>query len=333
MTKQFIYDAAGVSRQAHFAYWKRREELSALLDGAEAELRCLRKEHPGLGLQKAWTQLRPEGISRERFCAEMTWRGYALPIKRSYVRVTRSASYRFPNLIKGLVINGINQVWQSDTTYYRIGERYYYLTFIIDVYSRLIVGYSVSSTLQATANVKALQQAIAKCEGEDLTRLIFHSDGGTQYRSKAFVSLLRQHGISSSMCDVALDNAFAERINGVIKQEYLEHWRPGSFEQLRRYAKRAVTHYNTKRSHGQLPVAVSPHEFIEQWHSGVADCRGYAVLIKDGQGPSQRLDADVVQALTAPGKYAYEGGDQILPADVMFLPRRKKVEKNHGQRA
>lgn len=333
MSKTFIHDVAGVSRQAHAAFWKRRERYGELLDAAEAQLQCLRKDHPGLGLQKAWYRLRPEGISRDRFCHEMTWRGYALAIKRNYVRVTRSAGYRFPNLIKGLIVNAMNQVWQSDTTYYRIGEFWYYLTFIIDVYSRKIVGYCVSKNLQATANIKALKQAMARCGTQDLTGLIFHSDGGTQYRSKAFVSLLRQHGISSSMCEVALDNAYAERINGVIKQEYLDHWQPHDYRELCRYAKRAVNNYNTNRIHGQLPIAVSPIEFTEQWHAGVEDCRGYAVLIKDGQGPSQSLDADAGKALTAPGKYAYVGGDQILPADVIFLDLGEKVEKSQSLRA
>lgn len=213
---------------------------------------------------------------------------YALAIKRSYVRVTRSAGYRFPNLIKGLIVNAVNQVWQSDTTYYRVAERYYYLTFIIDVYSR---------NLKATANVKAIERAVANCGDRDLTGLIFHSDGGTQYRSKAFVSLLGQYGMSSSMCEVAPDNAYAERINGIIKQEYLDHWQPDSYEDLRRYTKRAVDNYNNSRHHGQLPIAVSPQEFIDRWHAAQEACRCYAIRIKDGQ-----------QTLTAPGKYAYEGG-------------------------
>lgn len=323
MTKQFIYQAVGTTRQAHAAYWARKSMYEALLDASEAQLIVLRRGHPGLGLQKAWSMMRPKGVSRARFCNEMTWRGYALEIKRSFIRVTRSGRYRFPNLIKGLIINAINQVWQSDTTYYRIAEVFYYITFIIDVYSRKIVGWSVSKNLLARANVMALEKAFEASGGAELSGLIFHSDGGTQYRSKAFVAELRQRGISSSMCDVAMDNAYAERLNGVIKQEYLNHWQPETFTQLRREVKRAVSNYNKQRWHGQLPLSVSPNEFIEQWHAGVEQSR-YALRIKDGQGSNEQLDALVVQNLSAPGLYAYEGGSQILPANVIYLKQPKE---------
>lgn len=322
MTKQFIYEAVGTTRQAHAAYCARRARHEALLDGAEAQLQTHRRDHPGLGLQKAWRMIRPVGVSRTRFCDEMTWRGHALDIKRSFIRVTRSGSYRYPNLVKRLIINAPNQVWQSDTTYYRIREKYYYLTFIIDVYSRYIVGAYASRTLLAEANIQALERALRNCGQHDLSGLIFHSDGGAQFRSKRFVEALRQRGISSSMCEVALDNAYAERINGVIKQEYLDHWEAQTFEQLRSYLRRAVHNYNTRRSHGELPGQLCPEAFTKSWHAAIASCR-YALRIKDGQNinPVEALDG---KNFPTPGKYADDGRGQILPADVIFLPIENK---------
>ncbi|OAV42882.1 IS3 family transposase [Lewinella sp. 4G2] len=322
MTKQTIYLALGVSRQAHAAFWKRRAKYEDAMNGAESQLKLLRREHPGLGLQKAWSMLRPRHISRNAFCREMTRRGYALVRKRNYVRVTRSGSYRYPNLIKELIINGVNQVWQSDTTYYRINNSFYYITFIIDVYSRQIVGVHTSKHLLATANIAALESAFRQCGQSDLQGLIFHSDGGSQYRSRQFVERLRSRGISSSMCDVALDNAYAERLNGVIKQEYLDHWQPKDFDQLKRLVNRAVKHYNTKRIHGRLPLRSSPKAFVAGWRSDQPGYR-YALLIKDGQGVNEDLCPTVVKYLPTPGKYAREGRGQILPAGVKYLTEEK----------
>lgn len=324
MNKQTVYTALGISRQAVAAYWSRRSRWMELLDAAEAELRVHRKSHPGLGLQKAWYLIKPEGVSRERFCYEMTWRGYALDIKRSYIRVTRSGSYRFPNLIKGLIVNGINQVWQSDTTYYRIGEVYYYLTFIIDVYSRRIVGAHASTHLRAEAYVVALKDAINSRKVGELSGLILHSDGGAQYRSKRFTEVLRQHGISSSMCDVALDNAYAERLNGVIKQEYIDHWQPQDFTELTRQLKRAVSNYNGKRGHGQLPTKTNPDAFIAGW-LGAVPCYQYALLIKDGQGPNTDLRPEVASELSDPGMYVGVDDTRILPSSVKVLQKTKEM--------
>ena len=140
ITKQAIYAALGLSRQQYHQYRQRRFRRQQLYDEAERALLLARADHPRIGLAKAWYQLRP-AIGRTRFIREMTRRGHALRLKRSYQRTTRSAKRRFPNLIKGLVINDINLIWQSDTTYFRIGNRFFYLTFIVDLYSRRIVGY------------------------------------------------------------------------------------------------------------------------------------------------------------------------------------------------
>lgn len=319
ISKERIYEALQTSRQAVHQYLSHRHVYLQRVDEAEAMLLLHRKNHPGLGLVKAYGQIIPKGLGRDRFVFEMTRRGHALPIKRNYVRTTRSDGYRFPNLIKGLVINDVNLVWQSDTTYFRIGEKWYYITFIIDVYSRLIVGHHVATSLAATANVAALKMALKNRCGADLSQLIFHSDGGTQYRSKPFVELLRSHGISSSMCTAATDNAYAEKLNDVIKNEYLAHYLVEILSRLRRILNRSVKNYNTERHHGQLPKPMSPAVY-EQWLGTQTDWGKRPLqLIRDGQAPASNWQPDVSGLnLEAPVARATEGRYQILPAHVIL---------------
>lgn len=316
MTKQVIYGALDMSRQQFHQYFKRRVSLDQLYDEAESALLLLRKAHGGLGLTKAWYQIQPP-LGRHRFIREMTGRGHALRTKRSYIRTTRSGSSRFPNLIKGLVINDINLVWQSDTTYFRMGERHYYLTFIIDLYSRYVVGYHVSNSLSAQANLAALKMAIRKRKHDELQGLIFHSDGGTQYRYKPFVQLLRSHGISSSMCEVALDNAYAERLNGIIKNEYLHYHQPKDLVMLRKLTSKALKNYNCTRLHLGLHKKTSPAQFEQRLSQNQTEWK-YWLQIKDGQSVNQEWKAHAGQNLNTSGIWAPKGVAQILPANVIL---------------
>lgn len=247
----------------------------------------------------------------------MTRRGHALRAKRSYQRTTRSGSYRFPNLIKGLVINDINLVWQSDTTYFRIADRFFYLTFIVDLYSRRIVGHCVSHSLSAQANLAALKMAIGQRREYSLQGLIFHSDGGTQYRFGPFVELLRSHAISSSMCELALDNAYAERLNGIVKNEYLYDQGPRNLKHLAQLTAKAVDNYNDQRIHYGLPEKVSPRQFEQHINQDPQNWR-YWLHIKDGQAARQVENIGAGQMLNTSGMWAPKGVAQILPANVIL---------------
>jgi len=326
VSKAAVYRALGTTRQAISQFWQRDYEHAVLADELEQKLLEKRKHHPGLGLKKAYDQIQPVGIGRDRFVALMLERGHGLEVKRSHIRTTRSGGKRFPNLIKLLIINCVNRVWQSDTTYFRLGNRFVYLTFIIDVYSRRIVGYSLSDSLRATANVQALEMALNNRQGVDLSELIFHTDGATQYRSEQFVSLLSEHGISSSMCDVALDNAYAEKVNDVIKNEYLTRWDIQTMAQLRTKLRQAVNNYNTERHHGQLPVKLAPCQY-ESYLSQVPYSDRSLLLIKDGQGPN--TEAMLVGGQHLPNSPCTLRGEevtQILPAFIHFCQG-----ENNGQ--
>lgn len=212
----------------------------------------LREEHPGVSARVLYEILKPEDIGRDAFEQLCFANGLKLERKPAFKKTTNSSGViRFPNLILLREFTAINQAWVSDITYYEIGGRFYYLTFIMDLYSRVIAGYSVSKRLLTSdttlpALAMALKQRRAK-EG-----LIFHSDGGGQYYCKEFLKLTSEKGIKNSMGEMAYENPNAERINGTIKNQYLKGYDPKSFDQLTAMTQRAIRNYNEVRPHSSL---------------------------------------------------------------------------------
>ncbi|MGM0934980.1 MAG: DDE-type integrase/transposase/recombinase, partial [Bacteroidota bacterium] len=108
--------------------------------------------HPGCGVEKMYYTLKPGFIGRDRFVETFIQLGYRLKRKKNYRRTTIAGKIYYPNKIKGLEINTPSVVWQSDITYYRVGDKFYYAVFIIDVYTKKVVGYRVSDHMRGTAN-------------------------------------------------------------------------------------------------------------------------------------------------------------------------------------
>lgn len=199
--------------------------------------------------------LKPSFIGRDRFVEVMLEAGFRLRRSKNYRRTTYAGTKRYPNLIKGMQVEEPSIIWQSDITYLSLGEQFYYAIFIIDVYSKKIVGYNVSKTMRAMANVGALAMALKTHRSPK----IHHSDRGSQYSSHQYVSLLKQNNTLISMGLKAQENAYAERINRTIKEEYLSRWKAKSYVQLKKQVAKAVEHYNNYRPHNHLkkltPVA------------------------------------------------------------------------------
>ena len=246
-----LYRVTGTSKQAFHQYLDREmlvmEEQQQLLP----VLIQIRADHPRLSARKMYLLLQPVGMGRDRFEQFCYGYGFKLAVKRSYHKTTDSLGVtRFENLIPGMELTGVNQAWVSDITYYRIGERFYYITFILDLYSRFIVGYAASnSLLTSQTTIPALKMALKLREPAD--GLIFHSDGGGQYYSKAFVAITRGK-IRNSMCESVYENAHAERINGTIKNDYLVYYSPQNYPQLVILTAKAVNMYNINRPHSAL---------------------------------------------------------------------------------
>jgi transposase InsO family protein len=172
--------------------------------------------------------------------------------RRRRVRTTFSAHgmRKYPDLIKGLLPAGANKVWVSDITYYKIGDEHVYISFVTDAYSRKIVGYQVADSLHAVNSVKALQMAI-RGVNTNFTGLIHHSDRGTQYCAADYVAVLEKHKIAISMTETSdpRDNAIAERVNGIIKEEYLNHYQIKTKKEIYQKLHEAVHNYNHYRPH------------------------------------------------------------------------------------
>jgi putative transposase len=248
-----LYLIAGISRQAvqqaKGRLCKRIQQQNEFFELADR----IRKDHPRAGCRKMARELRCRGWGRDKLEDLLLSKGYRVVYRRRYIKTTqRQSLYHYPNLIRGLQIDDINQVVQTDITYYRVNNRFYFLTFLQDVYSRKIVGYAVSETLEATANVKALQMMLNHRKSRNVAKLIHHSDKGSQYICGPYIKLLKSNDIKISMCDQAWENAYAERINRTIKEEYLDGWQINSYQQLKVKVKRAVRHYNQARQHQSL---------------------------------------------------------------------------------
>jgi putative transposase len=234
----------------------------------------VRRQHPTMGCRDLYYKLAPEFMGRDAFEAFCSDNDLMSNRSRNRRRTTDSSGVkRFDNLVRDLPLTRINQVWTSDITYYELGDRFYYLTFIQDAYSRRILGYWVSQSLHTEdTTLPALQMAIKCRKSSDLKGLIFHSDGGGQYYAKEFLKLTDKHQIINSMCIYPWENGKAERLNGVIKNNYLRHRRITTYHHLRELVDQTVLLYNLGKPHIRLnrksPIAFEEKMVLLQQPDG-----------------------------------------------------------------
>jgi putative transposase len=254
-----IYRAIGTSKQNvhrrlghQLGQLEEREQLKQIV-------RQVRTDHPSMGARALYTKICPKTMGRDRFYSWYRSEGFLVKPAKNWRRTTDSSGViRFKNLVSDQELTGVNQVWVSDITYYDLGDKFYYLTFVMDQYSRKIKGFHVSrdlSTEQTT--IPALRMAMRYLQPGQ--RPIIHSDGGGQYYSKSFLALTAGK-FTNSMGESAYENPHAERLNGTIKNGYLKHYRPQNFEQLTRLARKAVEMYNDGKPHDSLG-GMTPKQF------------------------------------------------------------------------
>jgi putative transposase len=214
----------------------------------------VREIHPGMGLRTMYDMLSPEGIGRDGFIALGLQEGFRLKSIEKQTRTTYSVkSSRYKNLLGGVEFTDINELWSSDITYFFCLDKFFYIVFIMDVYSRRIVGYNIADNMRAENNVAALKMAL-KVRGVNNYNqgLIHHSDKGTQYASDSYTQLLETYGIRISMCNEVYENTHIERVNDTIKNQYLKRMEINNSKELERKLNEVIKTYNELRPHQSL---------------------------------------------------------------------------------
>jgi len=257
-----FYQSIGTSKQATHQLIERRIRIREQTGYLSKLISEIRADHPTLSCRAMYHKIQPVGIGRDAFeelCKEL---GFTIERKLNLHRTTDSFGVmRFDNLLESMTLTGINQAWSSDITYYEIDGLYYYITFVMDCYSRKILGCQVSKRLTTEeTTLPALQQAVQTRGGTLPVGLVFHSDGGGQYYAKSFLKFTAQHLMQNSMCEYAYENGKAERLNGIIKNNYLIHYTIKTFKRLCKYVDRTVLLYNTDRPHKALKY-LTPDEY------------------------------------------------------------------------
>lgn len=217
-------------------------------------IQLVREKHPTMGVRDLYFKINPICIGRDGFEVFCKENGYYI-CKHKVFRGTTDSSgvIRFENKIKDIKVTDINQVWQSDITFFYVGNRFCFITFITDAYSRVIVGYNVSNHLTTEdTTLPALQKAIKFRGGKIPKKLILHSDGGGQYYDKNFLKLTKKYHIENSMCKHPWENGIAERVNGVIKNNYLKNRNIKNLNDLIKEVDRTVYLYNYEKPHIKL---------------------------------------------------------------------------------
>ncbi len=218
----------------------------------------VRSVHPAIGGRKLYAviqqQMQEQGIRIGRDALFHLLRENGLLIRRRRRKVITTWSKhpfrKYRNLISDFIPTAPNQLWVSDITYLKTQEGFVYVSLITDAYSRKIVGYDLSDNLESVNALQALQMAL-QATTEPLNRLIHHSDRGIQYCCHDYVNLLQHYQIQISMTENGdpLENAIAERINGIIKHEYLLLQTIPNKQHAMKLLNQAVYLYNNHRLH------------------------------------------------------------------------------------
>ena len=160
--------------------------------------------------------------------------------------------YKYKNIIKGIEVTRPNQVWVSDITYIRTIKGFCYLALITDMHSRKILGYDISNSLELKGCVRALNKALY--QAKNIKQLIHHSDRGIQYCSNVYTQILKRNKIDISMTEDnhCYENAMAERVNGILKDEFYLDQTFDSLQHAKRATKNAINLYNEIRLHLSL---------------------------------------------------------------------------------
>lgn len=263
---------AGVSRASYYRHW-----LDSAPRRAETGLRDLIQKmalgNAHYGYRRIAALLRREGWQVNHKCVLRIMREDNLLCLRArpFVPTTTNSRHGWqvvPNLARGMILTGVNQLWVADITFLHLAEEFAFLAVVLDAFSRRVVGWALDTHLRASLAIEALEMAVTDRQPTPGS-LVHHSDRGVQYACGAYSELLHLHGIQASMSRVGnpYDNAKAESFMKTLKQEEVQGLAYKDADDARRRIGAFIdTVYNTQRLHSALDY-LTPEEY-EQKHSG-----------------------------------------------------------------
>ena len=250
----------GYSRQSYYQGIKFIQQKAYESDVIIEEVLRYRKDQKRLGTRKllgemnCFLKVHHFQIGRDAMFNLLAERGLLVTKRKRRGCITTLSKHRFkkyPNIIRNFIPIAPNQLWVCDITYIHVAEGFAYLSLLTDAYSRKIVGFCLSKDLSAKGPLKALKMALAN--NPNRVELIHHSDRGVQYCCDAYVKLLQDKKIKISMTENGdpLENAIAERVNGILKQELLEEAFQ-CFDVAQKAIAIACSTYNYLRPHNSI---------------------------------------------------------------------------------
>lgn len=254
----------GRSKQAFYQHHRKADENRIDKERILLHIREIRDNLPGCGVRKIHEMLRryhqPCHIGRDRLFDLLREEGMLIRKRKRKKRTTYSDHHMriYPNAVTDVIPVRPNEIWVSDITYLQYLDKDYYLFLVTDAYSHKIVGWRLSDNMKVNNAVQTLRMALR--QRKDKNHLIHHSDRGSQYASYKYMRLLKRNGIMPSMTENGdpRENAIAERVNGILKEEFFKYMQLTE-NNIDKEIANAITNYNTRRIHYSIGL-MTPEE-------------------------------------------------------------------------
>jgi len=259
----------GFSKQAYYKHQSYKNISDSKILKLRESVLSLRRKMPRLGTRKLYHLLQLSGnihVGRDKLFSILREEGLLVSKKRKYTVTTNSKHWlrKYPNLIRGMYPDRPEQLWVADITYVDTLDGNAYLHLVTDAYSKQIMGYELCSNMEANSTLKALKMAISKRRYK-ASELIHHSDRGLQYCSKLYTDYLKENGIIISMTENGdpYENAIAERVNGILKDEFGLSDKFENVVQANELTQQSITIYNQLRPHLSCSM-LTPNQMHQQ---------------------------------------------------------------------